>query len=426
MEDILMSLIREVLTTADVSTVNSSATPLTGDATFTGTSESTLKYAVIVVSVYADVVSATDGLVIEQSKDGTNWDHDDKFTIPAAIGKTFSFQPQAEFFRVKYTNGSGAQATFRLSTVKKKTYVKPSSHRIQDSISTEDDAELVKSVLSGEDSSTPGTFRNVKTTVDGTLNVSDQSSGLAIAKGEVTGSSLIHKFGEAPDFDTGDGVVTIWDGADDGNIDQMVYQYSTTADIDSISSSDAGDAVDIYVEGLDASGNIVTQTPTLSGNTRVALATSLKRVHRMYNADSTDLAGHVYCYVNTALSSGVPIDTTKVRAVIQGAYNQTLMCVYTVPTGYTAYLRDWYAGIGGGSRTSNYVVYLYARPSGGVFQLKHKHAIAEDGTSSYQHKYEEPETFAAGTDIEMRVAITAAAITAANIVGGFDIVLVAD
>jgi hypothetical protein len=424
MEGVLMSQLRELLTTGDISTVNSSETPLAGDATFTGTAESTLKYAVIVVSIFADAASAADGLVIEQSKDGTNWDYDNKFTIPASSGKTFSFQPQAEWFRVKYTNGVGAQTAFRLSVTKKKTYVKPSSHRIQDSINDEDDAELVKSILTGED--IDGIFRNVKATVDGTLHVTDQSSGLAIAKGLVTGSSLIHKFGETPDFDTSDGIVTIWDGADDANINQMTYTYSTSADIDSISSSDAGDSVSVELEGLNASGAIVTQTATLNGRTRVALGTPLQRVYRMKNTGATDLAGHVYCYVNTAITDGVPDDSTKVRAVIQGSYNQTLMCVYTVPTGYTAYLRDWYCGIGGAKKTAEYTVYLYARPSGGVFQLKHKSAVSEDGTSSFQHKYEEPEKFDAGTDIELRVASATAAITEANVVGGFDIVLVTD
>jgi hypothetical protein len=61
-----------------------------------------------------------------------------------------------------------------------------------------------------------------------------------------------------------------------------------------------------------------------------------------------------------------------------------------------------------------------------VFQVKHVSAIAEDGTSSIQHKYVEPEVFAAGTDIEMRVRAEASAITGAKIGGGFDIVLVAD
>ena len=43
---------------------------------------------------------------------------------------------------------------------------------------------------------------------------------------------FVHKFGGAPDFDTGDGYVSVWDGADDSSTDEMQYNYSTTADIE--------------------------------------------------------------------------------------------------------------------------------------------------------------------------------------------------
>lgn len=418
-----MSIIRKVKLEGIVDTDNSSATPLVGDAVFPGAAVEILDFGTVFVSVYADVASATDGLSIQQSSDGTNWDHSDDYTVPAGVGKNYSINPHSKYMRVVYTNGVAAQSTFRLQTVKK-GISKPSSHRIYDSISNDDDAELVKAVLTGIDAT--GVFVNVGTTVDGFLSISDNSSGLAIAKGDVTNHSFIHKFGEAPDFDTGDGVVTLWDGADDSDINQMAYQYSTAADIDSVVSSDAGDSVDVEIQGLDTSGNLVTQTRTLNGQTRVALTTDLKRVFRMKNVGSTDLAGHVYCYVDSALTDGVPDDPTKVRAVIQGAYNQTLMAIYTIPTGYTGYLRSWYTALAGGSRSSNYIIYLYARPSGGVFQLKHKSALAEDGTSLMRFDYVEPEVFAAGTDIELRCAIAAASITAASVAGGFDIVLIAD
>jgi hypothetical protein len=146
----------------------------------------------------------------------------------------------------------------------------------------------------------------------------------------------------------------------------------------------------------------------------------------MRNTGATDLAGYVYGYVNSAITGGVPDDPTQVRAVIQGSYNQTLMSIYTVPTGYTAYLRSWYGALAGASKTTNYKMYMFARPSGGVFQLKHKAALSENGTSMIRFDYVEPEVFAAGTDIEMRTAITAGSITAANVAAGFDIVLVAD
>ena len=83
-----------------------------------------------------------------------------------------------------------------------------------------------------------------------------------------------------------------------------------------------------------------------------------------------------------------------------------------------------YAANGGASKSSNYIIRLWARPSGQVFQLKHTSAISD--TTGHQHKYFEPEVFAAGTDIELTCEITAGSVTAASIAGGFDIVLVDD
>jgi hypothetical protein len=126
---------------------NSTATPLGAGATWTGSASETLAYAVLTVMVYSDKASATDGLTVEFSSDGTNWDSDDVFTIPPLRGKSYSFQPQAKYHRVSYTNGGTIQTEFRLQTILKKTYVKPSSHRVKDDISGDDDAELVKSVI---------------------------------------------------------------------------------------------------------------------------------------------------------------------------------------------------------------------------------------------------------------------------------------
>jgi hypothetical protein len=411
-----------VVAEGKVSTENSSSTPLIADAVFTGTAVETFAYAVIVVSIFADQVSATDGLAIEQSTDGTNWDHCDNFTIPASTGKTFSFQPAARYLRVIYTNGGTGQGAFRLQTTLKKTYVKPSSHRIQDSIVDDDDAELTKAVITGKDPN--GTFRNVNTTEDGDLSISDNSSGLAIAKGDVTGSTFIHKFGNAPDFDTADNEVTVWDGAEDGTAwEQMDYIFSSTADIDSVSSS-AADTQDIVIEGLDSNWNIVTQTVTLNGQNRVALSTDLIRVYRAYNDNSTNLSGHVFVYVDVTLSSGVPTDTTKIRAIIDPVNQQTEMAVYTIPAGKTGYLRDWYASTAGANRSSNYVIKLQAREFGKIFRIKHTAALADNGTSAYQHEYKEPETFTEKTDIIITAQMTASGATDASISAGFDVVLV--
>lgn len=272
-----------------------------------------------------------------------------------------------------------------------------------------------------------GDVLEANVTDDGDLSISDNSSGLAIAEGNVTGKTFIHKFGEAPDFDSGDGSVTIWDGADDSlfaALPPMNITYSTTADTGTISSSNIGDTVDIEIQGLDANKEVVVQTITLNGQTDVSLPTDLIRAFRMKNVGSTDLVGVVYLRVNgTAQTAGVPNNASDVRAIINNGNNQTLMSIYTIPAGKTGYMRDFYADIVGANKVSNYKVKLLARPEGQVFQVKHVKGLSESGTSSVQHDYNEPEVFEEKTDIELRVETTDSPITGANISGGFDIVL---
>ena len=264
-----------------------------------------------------------------------------------------------------------------------------------------------------------GNFASVN--ADRNLNIKDAESGLAIAKGDVTDTSFIHKFGNAPDFDTGDGYVTIWDGANDGTVNIMQYTYSTTADIDSIVSTSAADTVAVEIQGLDANYNVSVQTITLNGQTRVAFTTSLIRVFRMKNMGSTNLVGIVSCYVNSAAPGGVVTDKTKVRAIINDGNNQTLMAIYTIPVGYTGYMRDWYASTSGGKADAFHTIRLFARPFGGVFQVKHVSALSTAGSSYIQHKYDEPEVFSEKTDIAMRSNTT---VNESGVSAGFDIVLV--
>jgi len=153
-----------------VSTDNSTSVVLGADATYTGTYEDVTNFGVIIVTVNASHASATDGLCIDFSSDGTNVDGTDVFTIPASTGKTFSFQTQTKFYRIRYINGSTLQTHFRLQVTLKPYYVKPSSHRIGDSIVAEDDAELVKAVLTGL--APAGDFRNVLVTNGGNQKIS--------------------------------------------------------------------------------------------------------------------------------------------------------------------------------------------------------------------------------------------------------------
>lgn len=164
-----------VVSEGQVDTNNTTSTPLLAGATFTGVAVEILDFASIMISVYSNVASATDGLVIEQSTDGTNWYYDDKFTVPAGVGKNFAIPPFCKYLRVKYTNGSTNQTTFELHTVFKRTLAKPSTHRIADSITSDDDAELVKSIITGQ---TPqGVFTNLQATRRGNFKVAVEEYG---------------------------------------------------------------------------------------------------------------------------------------------------------------------------------------------------------------------------------------------------------
>ena len=145
-----------------VSTLNSTTTPLSAGGSYLGTFEETLRWSHIVLTVYTDVPSLTDGLTIEWSTDGIHIDDDDIFTVPGDNGKVYTFGPEAKYYRVRYINGSSPQSEFRLSVLLKPVSQKASSHRIKDKIISDDDAELCKSVLTGEDDHNPGIFNNVK------------------------------------------------------------------------------------------------------------------------------------------------------------------------------------------------------------------------------------------------------------------------
>jgi hypothetical protein len=143
-----------------ISVENSSSEILDPDEPFIGEWIEILQFSSIIIGVKSNVASATDGLKVEFSPNESDVINTDEFTIPANKGKTFSFQPAGRYMRVTYTNGGIIQTFFDLEVQLKSDYVKPSSHRIQDSIIDEDDAELVTNVNKAKSDLT-GNFENI-------------------------------------------------------------------------------------------------------------------------------------------------------------------------------------------------------------------------------------------------------------------------
>ena len=267
-----------------------------------------------------------------------------------------------------------------------------------------------------------GALRDYSIDDSGTyLKTSSSDDPILLAEGSMAGKSFIHKFGLAPDFDTGDNEVTAWDGANDAGIDAMNYTYSTTADIDSIVSTGTADILPVDVQGLDTNYDSCVQTVNANGTVRVALGTSLIRVFRLKNVGTADAHGVISCYGSSAITDGVVDDPTKVRAQMAIGNNQTLMALYTVPNGCTGFMDNFWASTARASKSTSYTVKVKARPFGQVFQLKHQNSISDIATGYVQHSYRVPEKFTEKTDIEMTVQADEAGVTGATISAGFDL-----
>lgn len=115
----LATVSTDVATMANETTLssNSSTTPLAGSATFTGSYQSCANAEAVRVSIITNQDSASNGLVISWSSDGTDTVATETFTVTTA-GFLETFPARAAYVRVAYTNGAVAQAIFELTTVK--------------------------------------------------------------------------------------------------------------------------------------------------------------------------------------------------------------------------------------------------------------------------------------------------------------------
>lgn len=222
-------------------------------------------------------------------------------------------------------------------------------------------------------------------------NVEDLDSRLAHAQQVIQSTygdtvrikpKTLQKFGRNTDIDTGSGFETVMTLPGT----ETEQTYSTTNDIDSISSSNAGDAQSVVIEGYYLVGSnlyFTVQTATLNGQTRVALSKPLYRATRIYNNGSTDFAGQVYVYVNGAITAGVPDDATTVRILTESGYNQSTKTAtslshkdYWIVTGMASSVNRNASGAAN--------VELQIREFGKVWRTIYQNSLNSTGTGAFE------------------------------------------
>lgn len=222
---------------------------------------------------------------------------------------------------------------------------------------------------------------------------------LQVSRGQIPAHYRLHKFG----FNSLINEVeeTVWDAGG-------IYAYPSSAVKMTATSTDGANDEDVQVtiQGLDADYNQISETVTLDGTGVAETNSFFLRVFRAFIAGSQEPLGTINI-TNTG--------TTYARIVL--GENQTLMALWTVPAGYTAYLSQKDVTCLTEANNKFGTIRLVTREIGGVFRTKDKYSVQNGHT---EIGYVTPLPIPEKTDIEAR-AIGSSSNAALHVSTAFDI-----
>lgn len=169
-----------------VSTVNSSATPLSAAGAFAGIGESITDYQEITINLAGAPFVAPGTIYFEFSPDNVNWD----VSVPTILSGPNQLVPFAlrnvlPYFRIRYVNGATPLTEFRLTSVMHRTSSKHLTRFLSQDIGSNEPVENVRSFSAGI---TPnGNFINLPA---GSVVNSNSSMTLLLAAGTFTGTYI--------------------------------------------------------------------------------------------------------------------------------------------------------------------------------------------------------------------------------------------
>lgn len=148
-EDRADRLVGNVRGETAISTLNSTSTPLSSAATFTGTGEDVSIYAALSINIFTDQDSDTDGLELQWSSDGTNWDHIEHYSLLASQPFFINATIRARYFRISLTNGATPQSVLRLQAIFSSIAPTDRKRAVQQTPTYNDPALTSRSVIFG-------------------------------------------------------------------------------------------------------------------------------------------------------------------------------------------------------------------------------------------------------------------------------------
>lgn len=209
---------------------------------------------------------------------------------------------------------------------------------------------------------------------------------LQVARGQISFHEAFCQFGI--NGAVGTSLETVWVGGDS-------YTFPSSATTTTISSSSASDtsagtgARTVFVDGLNASYERVTETASLNGQTGVTLTNQYLRVNKitiLTAGSGGTSAGSIYVGTGTV--------TTGVPAVILNrtgsSSNESESGFYSVPAGYTAFINRWTMSSSNPTANTATRFVLRVRPYGGVFGYKAVYNLPGNGIYECEAAYPLP------------------------------------
>lgn len=229
-----------------------------------------------------------------------------------------------------------------------------------------------------------------------------------VAKGLVKGHSLENKFGRNPAV-ANTGSEDVWDNGGD-------YPFQSTAQAveiisDSTDDDDGGiGANTVEVFYYDNNGDQQSVVATMNGTTAVALGVSARSVYRMV----VKVSGTSKTNVGN-ISVRLVSTPSTILGKILATNGQTLMAIYMVPKGKTAFLVDYNISTG---RLTDASGRFFARPSGGSWNTKRCSNTYQNGLNFNYKLYPKFEELT-----EFKVTVSSA-LNNADITAEFDLLIV--
>lgn len=224
---------------------------------------------------------------------------------------------------------------------------------------------------------------------------------LQLARGQIPNHSFVHKFGAVPSMSINTSG-TVWD-VDDTAYPWSAFSTAGTLSVARASASDANKVITII--GLDANYNEVSENVTLTNASGNVTSQSFLRVFRAFMHDTSD--------TNVGTITVTKSATTVLQ--ITAGKGQTLMAIYTVPAGCSAYITKGKMTVQSGADATGNLFVRYGGQT--AFRIAHSFEVSD----TYQYDFSVPVKIPEKSDIDVRASVRS---NNARVTAAFDMILI--